>query len=63
MFLYHYFQWETHFFTFIILLNTAFSAHIHSKERVEDGAYSPKLSSHNPKKTESEFTHEVMLGT
>lgn len=47
---------------FCLFLTTIFSAHIHNKERVDDGAYSPKLSSHNVKKTESEFTHEVMLG-
>lgn len=46
-----------------LFITSVFSAHIHSKERVEDGAYSPKLSNHNVKKTESEFTHEVMLGS
>lgn len=47
-------------------LATAISIHSHShshnQERVEDGAFSPKVNDPKLKKSESELIHEVMLG-
>lgn len=37
-------------------------SHSHSQERVEDGAFSPKVHDPKAKKSESELIHEVMLG-
>ncbi len=44
------------------IVSVSIHSHIHHRERVEDGAYSPKENDIHAKKTESELIHEVVVG-